>query len=464
MLRQLRVENFKPWADTGKMGFAPITVFFGANGSGKSSIMQLLLLLKQTAESSDRSQPLNLGDERNLVELGTFPEIIHDRDTENALSWELAWDPPEQEGEESASRETPGRNGRGSQEIRHVAKVAWRGNGNGGGSAVLEEMSLQHCRHSASLRVAGANGSGKYEYVLQTEGNGEARRQRPESARNRGYPVRPIKCHGFSFETNEIPGNLGELYGLQLHFEAFFRRVYCLGPHREAPRRHYLCTGAGSEGMGKRGEGAVDAILAPRAQPERNLDGETETREKSEIVAGWLEKLRLCESFEIRPADGAANIFSIWLRENREAAEVPITGAGSGVSNILPVIALCYSVPRGSTVIIERPEISLHPTAEEALADLLIDAAKTRGIQLIVESHCEHMLLRLQRRVAEAERLTDEDLSLFYCRREGKMSGVMRLDLDRHGMINNQPIKFFGNDFAEVAAAHRAMRRRMAQE
>jgi hypothetical protein len=62
MLKSLRIKNFKAWKDTGEIRLAPITVFFGGNSAGKTSLLQFLLMLKQTAESSDRRRVLNPGD------------------------------------------------------------------------------------------------------------------------------------------------------------------------------------------------------------------------------------------------------------------------------------------------------------------------------------------------------------------------------------------------------------------
>ena len=75
MLRRLAIRNFKSWRDTGEIRLAPITALFGANSSGKTSLLQMLLMLKQTADSSDRSQVLDFGDERSLVELVVRPRI-----------------------------------------------------------------------------------------------------------------------------------------------------------------------------------------------------------------------------------------------------------------------------------------------------------------------------------------------------------------------------------------------------
>lgn len=67
MLTKLRIKNFKAWRDTCEIRLAPLTVIFGTNSGGKTSIPQLLLLLKQTAESPDRQRALHLGDTRTLV-------------------------------------------------------------------------------------------------------------------------------------------------------------------------------------------------------------------------------------------------------------------------------------------------------------------------------------------------------------------------------------------------------------
>ena len=56
MLTELHIKNFKAWKDSGPIRLAPLTVLFGTNSAGKSSIPQLLLLLKQTAESPDRQR------------------------------------------------------------------------------------------------------------------------------------------------------------------------------------------------------------------------------------------------------------------------------------------------------------------------------------------------------------------------------------------------------------------------
>ena len=74
MLTSLRIRNFKAWRDTEKIRLEPLTVIFGANSAGKSSLGHLLLALKQTAMSTDRKRALHLGDTTTLIDLGTFAD------------------------------------------------------------------------------------------------------------------------------------------------------------------------------------------------------------------------------------------------------------------------------------------------------------------------------------------------------------------------------------------------------
>ena len=91
MLTELRIKNFKAWKDTGAVRMAPLTVIFGANSAGKSSLGHLLLALKQTTLLSDRKRALHLGDKSSLIDLGTFADCIHAHDLKTALEFSLRW-------------------------------------------------------------------------------------------------------------------------------------------------------------------------------------------------------------------------------------------------------------------------------------------------------------------------------------------------------------------------------------
>ena len=91
MLTSLRIKNFKAWRDTGLVRLAPLTVIFGTNSAGKSSLGHLLLALKQTAISTDRKRALHLGDTTSLIDLGTFEDCLNGHDLAKDLEFELGW-------------------------------------------------------------------------------------------------------------------------------------------------------------------------------------------------------------------------------------------------------------------------------------------------------------------------------------------------------------------------------------
>ena len=89
MLTHLHIKNFKAWKDTGPIRLAPLTVIFGANSAGKSSLGHLLLALQQTARSTDRKRALHLGDGSSLIDLGTFTDCLHGHALDKTLAFEL---------------------------------------------------------------------------------------------------------------------------------------------------------------------------------------------------------------------------------------------------------------------------------------------------------------------------------------------------------------------------------------
>jgi AAA15 family ATPase/GTPase len=92
VFKSLWSTNFKSWRKLGPLDLAPITALFGTNSSGKTSILQTLLLVKQTAESPDRSQVLNLGDDRSAIDLGSFDELIFNHHEDGTIKIGFSWD------------------------------------------------------------------------------------------------------------------------------------------------------------------------------------------------------------------------------------------------------------------------------------------------------------------------------------------------------------------------------------
>lgn len=92
MITRLRLTNFKAWREL-QVRFATVTGVFGANSAGKSSLIQFLLLLKQTRDATDRRIVLDFGGPESPANLGSYREVVHGRDARADISWELTWLP-----------------------------------------------------------------------------------------------------------------------------------------------------------------------------------------------------------------------------------------------------------------------------------------------------------------------------------------------------------------------------------
>ena len=89
MLTSWRIKNFKAWQDSGPIKLAPLTVIFGENSVGKSSLGQLLMALKQTADASSTQQALDFGHAQSLIDLGSFAQNLHQGQLTDPLIFDL---------------------------------------------------------------------------------------------------------------------------------------------------------------------------------------------------------------------------------------------------------------------------------------------------------------------------------------------------------------------------------------
>ena len=188
-------------------------------------------------------------------------------------------------------------------------------------------------------------------------------------------------------------------------------------------------------------------------------------RDSPQLVAERLQGMGLIHDFQVKPLGKHRKEYEVLVRTNSKLPEVKLTDVGFGVSQVLPVIVECFYVPRRSIVIFEQPEVHLHPRVQADLADLFVDAIRAReggaarGCQFIIESHSEHFLRRLQRRIAEEE-LSSEDAALYFVHTEGTQARIEQLDVDRFGNIKNWPEHFFGDEMGDLVARSEAQARR----
>ena len=187
------------------------------------------------------------------------------------------------------------------------------------------------------------------------------------------------------------------------------------------------------------------------------------------IISESLKKMGLIEEYRIEKI-GERQEYEVKVRIKGADQFVGLPDVGFGVSQVLPVIVQLFYAPDNSVIFIEQPEIHLHPNAQALLADVIIDAInmrenqKKRRVQVIIETHSEHLLRRLQRRISEEE-IKTSDVKAYFAKNNQKSSQLEELNVDEYGNILNWPDGFFGDMEKDMyEQAMRAMDRRIAKE
>jgi hypothetical protein len=459
MLTSLRIQNFKSWRDTGDVRLAPLTVIFGANSSGKSSLGHLLLALKQTALSADRRRALNLGDATTLIDLGTFEDCLHGHNLKSELSFNLRWDLPQ-----SLDLRDPlhkARRYKGDSLLLHAALAADERTRQPH-TTMLDYRLFDKDRESLAVRAA-RDQAGEFSVSAQPI--------KLLKAQGRPWPVEePEKFYRLSERSIARFQNAGFLTDFALATETMLRSIFYLGPLRQPPQRIYSWSGDTPEDVGQDGRYTIAAILAAQAEGRRlNRGYKQPLSDFSAFIAECLKTLGVIESFTVRPVAEGRREYEVLVRTAANGAEVKITDVGVGVSQVLPALVEAFYCPPGSTVWMEQPEIHLHPQVQAELADVFISAVqagekgKPRSVQLIIESHSEHFLNRLQRRIAEGT-VTQDQVAIYFARRAGTSTELEPLRLNEYGDIENWPDNFFGDEMADLTARTVAAARRRQQE
>ena len=367
MLHTLKLENFKAWEEV-EISFGKITVFFGRNSSGKTSLLQALLLLKQSAEHDDPASVLLFKGKNALVDLDSFHNIIHEGDVSKNLVFEL------------------------------------------------EGSDNKHKKYSLKNEIA-------YSKLL--------------------LYAKDIEKNKHFFQ----------------NFKAFFScNIHFISSIRENPKRLYELEGTKVSKLGVRGERFMEALHSSEIETGIDLQ---------QKIAESLQRLGLLESFRIEELlDG--RLLRVLVKRFKNGPEVPLTDVGFGVSQVLPILVLCYTVEEGSIIVLEQPEIHLHPAAQSALAGELVRFAAERNLQFIIESHSEAFLRRFRLLLATEEfenNFTPEDLKLYFCEQDEFGKGQLDLlELDEYGQVKNWPEDFFGDEYSEIVATQEAITKRKKEK
>jgi len=287
--------------------------------------------------------------------------------------------------------------------------------------------------------------AGRYRGILS---QGEQRADIGEGVLHKFHSFTPRLRRRRSRETDFLAEfTARELAGL---LENELSKLFYLGPVREPPRRLYVATGQAPQDVGLRGELSVDVLwIRGRRKKEREkLMGS---------LNRWMKAFGIAERVELRRLGG--NNYFVTLKDPSTGLQVNLADVGFGASQVLPIVVEGFYAPPDATLLVEQPEIHLHPRAQAILGDLFVEIVRQGGVRrLVVETHSEHMIRRLQRRIAEG-RLQREDLAIYYCAMSPDGTLVKEIVLDEKGAFAEEglPAGFFEEAFLESKAQYEAV-------
>lgn len=419
MFTRLRLTNFKAWQDTGDVQLKPVTLLLGTNSSGKSTLIQSLLLLKQTVQSPDRTVHLNLGgDEINdFFDFGGFEDLLN-QGASAPRQFSIAFE---------FMRHSPDRVSKGKFECAYGKTSS--------GSIAIQVLTLK-------------TGSQQFKAMRREKGAFSIALNDETQSRAKGRNFAPERSIAFSADaisTLEKEGQLLEDLSLAIRRE--LEEISYLGPLRRKPERDYAWNKTRPGDVGSDGKGAIDALLASAM-----LKGD----EQNYVVDGvshWLTRMKVADKLEVRQ-QGRSSRYELIVHRNGVACN--LRDVGIGVSQVLPVLVLSYFAPTGSTLILEEPEIHLHPLAQSILAELFVTISRERKVQFLVETHSEHLFRRMQTLIA-SQKVKTEDAAMYFVEYQGKSSHLRELTLDEFGRVKNWPPGFFGDALGETREQARLM-------
>ena len=333
-------------------------------------------MLKQTAQSFDPGQHINFGGrERDYVDLGSYQDVVHRHNTAEKLGIRLIWDSSRSGHFLHSTSDGP----KSTCEFQFQSiefNIFW-----GLDTAIF----IDQLRYDTELVDAPPawiavhrESADKFQLTMSSSNHESV----PKAVSS------PRSCFMLPPEAANWPPASDRVSLLYVGDE-FVSLVDCieyLGPLRIRPERHYLWTGTKPDKIAPDGANTIETLIASSRQDEFLANR----------VALGLTELDLVEAFGIHTVDENNRLYEFTATIG--GVESSLNDVGFGVSQVLPVITMLLSAPEGSIVLLEQPELHLHPNAQAALADLLLDVAEKRNLQLIVESHSEHIVRRLQRR------------------------------------------------------------------
>ena len=381
MLNRIDLHDFKCF-DLLKLPLANLTLLSGGNASGKSSVLQALVLLHQTMRDHEWSNRLLLNGD--AIRLGTVSDVVDKVHGRRTLEVGLV------DGEVDYHWSFSGERSEMSMNVDYV---------------VVGEETFKQLE--------------RLQYLLP--------------------PLFDNQLAAVVESTNIHRTGISQLNLNSLAYR--LRRLSYITAERIGPREFYAIEETASV-VGPAGEHAVSVLHLGRDEhvlEDLIIDGIPPTRLRQ--VEARMRKFFPGCGLVVQQVP-QANAVTLGLRTSEDTDFHRPIHVGFGLTQILPIVVAALSASKGDIILIENPEVHLHPAGQALMGQFLADVAMA-GVQVIVETHSDHVLNGIRRSVKE-EKITPEQVAIHFFRpRAENVSQVLSPQLDSFGNIDTWPDGFF---------------------
>ncbi|WP_159786645.1 DUF3696 domain-containing protein [Sodalinema gerasimenkoae] len=405
-LKYIEFANYKSFSERQKIELKPITLLIGKNSSGKSSICKLFTLLENSL-SGEIDEPLLLKNKE--VELGEDFNNLFFGNNPAGISLNL--------------------------------KVSFENN-------IELEINLLKADSRYGLQILSwsyKNGMTDVDIDLKLQGKNyiDQKTQNLYECKFKGFI--PVKIVEKKFQKDLLK---------EINLPKMDIDVDYIGPFRILPDRYFYLTGQTNfQNTGVTGKNAYPMLGVSKLQ-DTSLHKE---------VGGWYRDS--FDGWELQVDDTHKKpLIQILLSKNN--TNINITDVGQGMHQVLPLVVRAHvNNKENSLIVVEQPELHLHPIAHGDIAELFAKSAKKNNQVFIIETHSENVLLRLRKLVVENDfGFTSDDLVIYWIEdAELKGKELRKITVDEQGVLDDWPQGVFNESMKEILEMQKAIRRKEEQ-
>lgn len=435
-LKQLSVKNFKCFNDS-EIKFSKLNVFTGTNSSGKSSMLDAILAVAQSAAHF----PYRLSPNGKYVVMGDYYEFVRNHNSTKPIEICLVL----HEGKHIVELRTTWTN----DESTNMPIISTL-------EAKTDFISLSISKHQS------------YQVHIQFDEEAFKKSEAYEGAQlvaefvNQITHGKMLKDYGkkyeninvetshnaIDFQIDDLDSITGVLTKSNMQFaeyaltpiersiQDFDSRFNYISSFRMKPERTYTQRSQ-SASVKPDGENTIDQVFQWKAMKSPKF---------KELIKE-LRNLQLINTLTINKFRGGR--YEVRVRTKLLGAWASLVDVGFGISQFLPVIVADLQLPKGSTLMVDQPEIHLHPSAQAQLADYFVRQIKTKNKNYFIETHSEYILNRLRAAIVKGL-ISPSAVRVFYFENHGDDVDIYQVKFTKDGRILKAPKGFFDTYMIDV--------------